>query len=93
MSNRTFYSQSLARFKKEGCKYPDAAALAELVEHCIKEKSYKVYNRESDEQIDFFDVIVTFNFAGDPTFGLLRDNDGSPVITFSTPDGLMSKYL
>jgi hypothetical protein len=38
-----------------------------------------------------YDVIVVFN--PDPCFGILGDDDGEPVIQYSTSTGIMSKYL
>ena len=89
--NKEYYESQVEKFKEEGCKLPEAAALATLIEKCIKEKSYVVY--EHNIPLDTHDVIVTFNFAGDPTFGLFTLHDGEPAQIISTPDGLMVRYL
>jgi hypothetical protein len=94
--HKQFYVSKLKQFKSEGVKLPEAAALAALVEYAIQRKSYIDYyshiNR-ADEMLPFgkYDVIVVFN--PDPCFGILGDDDGEPVIQYSTSTGIMSKYL
>lgn len=91
MSNKTnkqLYTSFLAGFIKDECKLPEAAALAKLIEHCIKEKTYKIYNVEDTENYNEYDIIVTFNFAGDPRFGLYRYKFDDHKLVVSTPKGL-----
>ena len=70
-----------------------SAALARLVMDAIVNGTYVVYSESVRDSIKEEDVICTFNIGGDPFFGVLRDDDGEPVIVFSTDKGLMQKYL
>lgn len=100
--NKKYYFNKLKEFKsndpKKKAKLPEAAALGALVEYSIRKHNYIVYNyREGDDPkqqtIGEYDIICVFNFAGDPRFGFLRDNDLEPVIQVSTPEGLRDYFL
>lgn len=101
-ANKKFYESKLAEFNsddpKKKSKLPEAAALGALVEYSIRNRNYITYNYyEGDDPkrqtIGEYDIICVFNVAGDPRFGLLRENDLEPVIQVSTPEGLQDFYL
>lgn len=98
MTNEELYKKYYDQHIKEGGKMPDASALALLIEHCIKEKSYYVFRevqRDKDNMplLNKYDVIVVFNFAGDPTFGLYILDDSEDAILMSSDKGLTKKYI
>jgi hypothetical protein len=88
--NREFYRIRVTKHLDDKCALPEAAAVADLVEKAIKEKSYIVF-REG-EKVQEWDVIVTFSFGGDPRFGVYHKSDDETVLV-STPTGLVSYYL
>ena len=92
MNNQAYYESQLKAFQKEKCTLPEAAALAKLIERAIKEKNYTVHDYQKDDY-EQYDVIVTFNFAGDPLFGLFGLDDGEPVQIYSTGKGVERRYL
>ena len=85
------YNQFYTQHKLDGCRLTEAAALSSLIEHCIKNKTYVVYDPSMDHY-DKFDVIVTFNFAGDPTFGVYR-YDEDAYIYYPTSEGIKKRHL
>lgn len=100
--NRKYYLKKLLEFcsndPQKKVRLPEAAALGALVEYSIRNRNYIVYNyREGDDTlkqaIGEYDIICVFNVAGDPQFGLLRENDLEPVIRVSTPDGVQDFFL
>ena len=76
--------------KLDGSKLPEAGALAKLVEESIKARDYIDYY-ENEEPVDEYDVIVIFDI--DPLFGIFSKYDGDPIIQYSTPEGIVWKYL
>ncbi len=85
--NRETYLKYVVEFISDRCREPEAAAIGKMVEESIRNKTYIVY--EEENTLNNYDVIVTFNFAGDPTFGLYNyDTDGEATILISTPDGV-----
>jgi len=98
MNNKELYQKFYNQHIKEGGKLPDASALSLLIEHCIRNKKYTIYydikrDKNHTPLIDDYEVIVVFNFAGDPTFGLLREDDLEDVIVMGTDKGLRQKYI
>ena len=98
MTNKELYEKYYDRHVAEGGKFPGASALGALVEYCIRKKKYTIYyDVKRDENnmplIDEFEIIVVFNFAGDPTFGFHRIDDSDDVIVFSTDNGMGQKYI
>ncbi len=93
-ANEGFYNSAYRKFVQDGGDegMADAAALAQLVEKCIKEKDYTVYGEHVRDSLEKYDVICTFSLAGDPTFGIYRYDDENTIVS-STKEGLNYKYL
>ena len=76
MNNTQLYMHFFDEGTRDGAKDVDGYALSKLIEHSIRNKTYKmVQYDETDDELDMYDVIVVFNFAGDPRFGFYRHND------------------
>ena len=93
--NFKYYQERLQQHKEWSCKLPEAAALQDLVEKCIKEKNYIDYytHINNGKVLNRFDVIVIFPMSNpDYLFGIYNDNDDN-VIEFSTPTGINYKHL
>lgn len=85
--NRETYLKYLAEFVADGCKEASSAAIGKMVEESIRNKTYIVYSE--DLALANCDIIVTFNFAGDPTFGMYEYNsDSEHTMLVSMPDGV-----
>ena len=68
--------------REEGGNSAEAYGITQLIKDAILNKSYIVYNGggpyNDDRETMFlkqYDVVVTFNFAGDPDFGVIIDED------------------
>lgn len=86
------YNNCLKKIISEGgCKLPEAAAIARMVEFSIYTRSYAIY--DSEHGYEQYQPIVMFNFVGDPLFGLYFYNGDETVILTSTPDGVKEYYL
>lgn len=88
MSNKELYTEFLKKAVEEKARLPEALALSLLIEHCIKQGSFKIYSEQNKDSYDKFDIIVIFNI--DPYFGFYRynDEDEQNEIIISTIDGL-----
>lgn len=86
--NRETYLKYLAEFVADGCKEATSAAIGKMVEESIREKTYIVYHE--DLVLANCDIIVVFNFAGDPTFGMYSysKEDEEANLLISMPDGV-----
>lgn len=85
--NRETYLKYLQEFISDGCKEPSSAAIGKMVEDAIRNRTYIVYSE--DAVLTNYDIIVTFNFAGDPLFGMYEYNsDGEHTMLVSMPDGV-----
>ena len=85
--NAETYLKYLQEFISDGCKEPSAAAIGKMVEDAIRNGTYIVYS--DDAVVTNYDIIVDFNFAGDPTFGMYQYNsDGEHQMLVSMPDGV-----
>jgi len=86
-NNKVTYLKYMQEFINDGCKEPSSAAIGKMVEESIRNKTYIVYSEELN--LANCDIIVTFNFAGDPTFGMYEYNsDGEHTMLVSMPDGV-----
>lgn len=95
--NKLFYELHLIQVKEEMAEdaklnpdriqLPEAAALARLVEQCIRDKDYKI---AYTDDLEDWDVIVSFGV--DPMFGAYMYNDDE-VMLVSTSDGIRTYYL
>jgi hypothetical protein len=86
-NNKVTYLKYMQEFINDGCKEPSSAAIGKMVEDAIRNRTYIVYSE--DAVLANCDIIVTFNFAGDPTFGMYQyDSDGEHQMLVSMPDGV-----
>ena len=92
--NEAYFNTAFRDFVAEGGDpaMAESAATTRLVEKCIREKDYVVYSHDIRDSLGEFDVICTFNFAGDPLFGLYRYGDEDKIV-FGGPDGLHFRHL
>lgn len=88
-TNQEKYNNFLIKATNDGSKLPDATALCDMVEDAIRNRTYKIKNKEN---IETFDIIVYF--SPDPVFGMYfeDDGDGESVIAISTDTGVKIQY-
>lgn len=99
--NKSKYAEYKAFHIEDGGKYPDAYAVTELIRQSILNKDYKIYygggyEAKTESEIKQFDVVVTFNYGGDPLFQMCVDNsdgDACKLINSNEDCTFVVKYL
>lgn len=85
----------------DGGKFPDDYAITELIKQSILDKDYKIYygggyEANTHNEIKQFDIVVTFNWGGDPFFQMCLDNsdgDACKLINSNDKCEFITKYL
>jgi len=99
LKNKKLYNNLKQEHIKDGGKCSDAYAMTALIEKAIKNKKYKLYSGGGydvdQKRIKIFDVVVWFNFAGDPHFQMCADNSEGDFCELinATPDCKFEKNL
>lgn len=99
--NKVKYEEYRIFHINDGGKFPDDYAITELIEQSILNKDYKIYygggyEANTHDEIKQFDVVVTFNWGGDPFFQMCLDNsDGDACLLINSNDKceFVTKYL
>ena len=81
-------------------KHPEAYAVTEIIRESILNRDYKIYygggyDKDGDE-IKVYDVVVTFNWGGDPFFQMCVDNsdgDACKLVNSNPECTFVQKYL
>jgi hypothetical protein len=79
LENKILFEELKQQHINDGGKYPEAFAITELIENAIRNKTYKIYNGggyeyNTENEIKNFDIVVWFNWGGDPYFQVCMDN-------------------
>jgi hypothetical protein len=100
LENKNLYEEYKKFHINDGGKNPDGYAMSELIKQSIEKRNYLIYygggyEYKSENRINKYDVVVTFNWGGDPTFMICMDNsDGDACELWNSDDkGWFSKKL